>query len=119
MTEQQSRYLFQLCLPAPNSKKDIQAEIWQEFLCSLDNLSKEMSADLQRTEVYKQAKVLREQPMPFHMFYFVSLAAPILFRMNCAIYKVKGKPAFITSDNPCLWVDPAVLYPVNLFLFSV
>ena len=88
-------------------QREIQEEIWQELLDKLNGIPKDSME-------YKQIVILQKQPMPFHLFNFVNISAPILLRMNCAIYETRNKPGFIASDNPCIWPDPALLYPEEL-----
>ncbi|MGB8982313.1 MAG: DUF4238 domain-containing protein [Anaerolineales bacterium] len=92
-------------------QKTMQVDVWQELLDAIDETPEGDSNFLKGTELYKQIKMLQEQPMPFHMFNFVNIAMPVLLRMNCVVYETNTKPGFITSDNPCFWVDPARFYP--------
>jgi hypothetical protein len=53
----------------------------------------------------------------FHLYNFVNITAPFLYRLNCAIYETKLEQGFITCDNPCFWFDPAILNPKNPVTF--
>jgi hypothetical protein len=89
-------------------QRDEQKEIWKELLDSANELPIEQSAYIKNTLQYRQIEQLHKQPMPFHIFHFVNFAMPFLIRMNCKIMETQTKPGFITSDNPCLWFDPAI-----------
>jgi hypothetical protein len=92
-------------------QRDVQREIWQELLDSVDELPREIASIIKETPEYKRIARLHQQPMPSHIFLFVNIVRPILLRMNCTIYETTIQPGFITSDNPCLWIDPSILYP--------
>lgn len=90
-----------------NLQKDVQKEVWKELLDSTNKLPIQQAFHLKNTLEYKQIEQLYKQPMPFHIFHFVNYAMPFLIKMNCAILETEINPGFITSDNPCLWFDPA------------
>lgn len=92
-------------------QKDIQKEIWEELLSDLDKLPEDLANFIKESPEYNQITALHKQPMPFNIFNFVNISAPYLYRMNTCIYEINDIPGFITSDNPCLWMDPTLLYP--------
>ena len=100
-------------------QKEEGQQIWKEYLSFIDSLPKDLSANIKRTEEYKQIQSLHlEQPMPFHLFHFVNMTAPYLYFLNCAIYETNVNPGLITSDNPCFWFDPAIFdssQPITFF----
>lgn len=92
-------------------QKEIQTGIWEELLEYVDKAPEDISNSIKESAEYKQIKALNKQPMPFNLFNFVNISAPFLYRMNTCIYEINDIPGFITSDNPCLWIDPALIYP--------
>lgn len=92
-------------------QKEIQIDIWEEFLDVVDKMPEDISNSIKESAEYKQAKSLHKQPMPFNLYNFVNISVPVLYRMNTCIYETNDAPGFITSDNPCLWMDPALIYP--------
>jgi hypothetical protein len=42
-----------------------------------------------------------------YLYIFINLASPVLFLKNCAILETAKTPGFLTSDNPCIWMDGA------------
>jgi len=94
-------------------QKDIQTEIWEELLDYVDKAPEHLSNLIKESDEYKQVKALHNQPMPFNIFNFVNISVPFLYRMNTCIYEINDIPGFITSDNPCLWMDPDSIDPLN------
>jgi hypothetical protein len=92
-------------------QKEIQVDIWEELLDTVDNMPENISNSIKESAEYKTIKALHKQPMPFNLFNFVNISAPVLYRMNACIYENNDAPGFITSDNPCLWMDPDLIYP--------
>ncbi len=92
-------------------QKEIQTGIWEELLEYVDKAPEDISNSIKESDEYKQIKALHKQPMPFNLFNFVNISVPFLYRMNTCIYEIDDIPGFITSDNPCLWMDPALIYP--------
>jgi hypothetical protein len=92
-------------------QKDIQTEVWEELLDFVDNAPEDIANAIKESVGYKGIKALHDQPMPLHIFNFVNISVPFLYRMNTCIYEINDIPGFITSDNPCLWMDPALIYP--------
>jgi hypothetical protein len=92
-------------------QKNIQTEIWKELLDFVNKAPENISSSIKERAEYKQIKALHKQPMPFNIFNFVNISAPVLYRMNTCIYEINDHPGFITSDNPCLWMDPGLMYP--------
>ena len=92
-------------------QKEIQTDIWKEFLDFVDKAPENISKSIKESAEYAQIKALQKQPMPFHLFNFVNISVQVLYKMNACIYETKDTPGFITSDNPCLWMDPAEIYP--------
>ena len=82
-----------------------QIQIWQDALNSIENLPLEALNHLKHAGIYDGLMSLRFQPMPFHLFQFVNIAFPYLLLANCAILETEDVPGFITSDNPCFWMD--------------
>jgi hypothetical protein len=87
-------------------------KIWKDYVKMVDNLPKNVAKKVKELQAYKDViNIHKKQPMIYHLFNFVNLAAPFLYEMNCAIYETKQEPGFITSDNPCFWFDPAIYDP--------
>jgi hypothetical protein len=59
----------------------------------------------------------KDQPLVFGLVQFVNSLAPYIYSMNCAIFETTLSPGIITSDNPCLWMDPEALNPAYPFRY--
>jgi hypothetical protein len=100
--------------------EDEQNQIWQEYLDLVETLPLGQKTLIKKTNEYMQVQEFLKQPMPYHMFHFVNLTTPYLFKLNCAIYETDLIPGLITSDNPVLWFDPAVYNPnIPLTFFGI
>jgi hypothetical protein len=92
--------------------KDDGQQIWRDYIEMVERLPLHISKMVKNTRDYQDViRVHKDQPMLFHLYLFVNITAPWLFRMNCAIYDTVLSPGIITSDNPCFWFDPAVYNP--------
>src|SRR5688500_2802939 len=94
-------------------QKEIQIEIWEELLEYVDKAPEDISNSIKETAEYKQIKSLHKQPMLFNIFNFVNISVPFLYQMQICIYETIDVPGFITSDNPCLWMDPPLINPLE------
>ena len=94
-------------------QKDIQKEIWDELLSDLEKLPEDLANFIKESPEYDRIKALHKHPMPFNIFNFVNISVPYLYRMNTCIYEINDIPGFITSDNPCIWMDPFFIYPLE------
>ncbi|HLF91007.1 MAG TPA: DUF4238 domain-containing protein [Anaerolineales bacterium] len=80
-------------------------QTWEEYIEYIESLPEALSARIKQTIEFRTVQEFyKTQPMPFHVFHFVNMTAPLLYFMNCAIYRIDQNPGFITSDNPCLWM---------------
>lgn len=91
-------------------QRDQQREMWQEFLNEIDKAPQEVLTTLKETGTYNQISNLKNQPLPYNVVNFTNIAVPFFCRMSCEIFDTETKPGFITSDNPCFMIDPAVYY---------
>jgi len=89
-----------------------QREMWQELLDEINNVPKEAFTFLKETKTYNRIENIRNQPLPYNITNFANIVVPFLSRMNCEIFETETKPGFITSDNPCFLIDPAI-YTLN------
>lgn len=102
-------------------QKEDGKKIWRDYIQMVDDLPPSISRLIKNRQDYKDViQMHRNQPMLFHLFQFVNATAPYLFHLNCAIYETKSSPGIITSDNPCIWFDPAIYNPnIPLTYFGV
>jgi len=102
-------------------QKEDDLQIWQDYFRMVETLPLEIAGRIKETLEYRH--VLEQdskQPMPFHLSFFVNATAPYLYSMNCAIYETETEPGFITSDDPCVWFDPAIYNPnIPLTFFGI
>ncbi len=92
--------------------KEEDKQIWREYLDFIETLPQDLSAKVKQTREYKDVQELHiKQPTPYRLFAIVNMAFSYLFLMKCAVYEINTKPGLITSDNPCIWFDPAVANP--------
>ena len=87
--------------------KDVQSQIWQDYQ-NLLLASNPAAAD---SELYREAEQLKIQPMPFFITNFLNEVMNQLLVMRLTIHQTSIRPGFITSDNPVIWIDPAVFLP--------
>ena len=92
-------------------QRDQQREMWQELLDEIHKAPKEVLTALKETGTYDQISSLKNQPLPYNIANFTNIAVPFFSRMSCQIIETETKPGFITSDNPCFIIDPAILSP--------
>jgi hypothetical protein len=93
-------------------EKESGKDIWRDYLEMVEHLPPDLANMVRKTPDYQDViRVHKDQPMLFHLYLFVNMTAPWLFSMNCAIYDTVLSPGIITSDNPCIWFDPAVYNP--------
>jgi hypothetical protein len=99
-------------------EKENQKKNWQDYLTYVETLPPGVREMVKKSPEYMEVVDLNvEQPMPYHLHNFIRLTVPRLSSLNCAIYETKTKPGFITSDNPCLWIDPAIFNPYTPLTF--
>jgi hypothetical protein len=56
---------------------------------------------------YEDVKLLAEKPLQAAMAVTIDVATPLLMSLDLAILTYsEGASGFITSDNPCVWIDP-------------
>ena len=75
----------------------------REKLASIPNIS---SSDDSETISYEDVKLMVEKPMETMMIPMIQTEAPLLTKLDFAILYTTDKQGFITSDNPCIWIDP-------------
>jgi hypothetical protein len=111
--DRQTIALFASTMYARGKRQKIEGiQIWKEYLEMVDSLPTTLSLQIKSTKDYQQVKDFHsKQPLLFHLYNFVNITAPFLYRLNCAIYETKLKQGFITCDNPCFWYDPEILNP--------
>jgi len=89
-------------------QRDQQREMWQNLLDQFGELPKDTQDYLMATGKHDQIVNLRNQPMLYNIINFANVAMPFLSKMHCEILETETKPGFITSDNPCFLIDPAI-----------
>lgn len=89
-------------------QRDQQKEMWQGLLDEINKAPPEVLASLKESGTYDQISNLKKQPLPYNVVNFSNIAVPYFSRMNCEIFENEMKPGFITSDNPCFIIDPAI-----------
>lgn len=99
--------------------KEINQEVWQEALDSIEKLPEDLRNAIKKTPIYEDFEQLKNQPMPFHMFHFVNLAFPKLVLMDCAIFDTTEDQGFITSDTPCIWGFPEMFNGIGESFFGL
>ncbi len=87
--------------------KEIQSQIWQDY----QNLLTSINPAAVDTELYKEVELLKTQPMPFFINNFLNEVMNQLLEMRLTIHHTSGDLGFVTSDNPVIWIDPAVFLP--------
>jgi len=92
-------------------QRDQQIEMWQELLGKINKAPKEVLTVLKETETYNRINNIKNQPLPYNIVNFANIAVPFFSRMSCEIIETETKPGFITSDNPCFIIDPAIYTP--------
>lgn len=80
---------------APEQRKQMSTALSSPHVDNEESMSME---DVQR---------MVEQPIQSSLSANVVTAAPFLREMRFLILEVTGSDYFITSDNPCIWFDPA------------
>ena len=89
-------------------QRDQQREMWQTLIDEMERAPAEVLTELTRTGAYKQISDLKSQPLPYNIVNFTNIAVPFFSRMGCEILETETKPGFVTSDNPCFLIDPAI-----------
>lgn len=89
-------------------QRDQQREMWHELLVEINNAPPEMLTAFKESGTYDQIDNLKNQPLPYNVVNFSNIAVPYFSRMNCEIFETETRPGFITSDNPCFMIDPAI-----------
>lgn len=93
-------------------QKEDGRRIWEDYIKLVESLPSHLANRIKNSYEYKKVVDLhKDQPMLFHIFQFINITAPYLSNLNCAIYETKNTPGVITSDNPCLWLDPEIHKP--------
>jgi hypothetical protein len=93
-------------------QKENGIQTWQDYIQMVDGLPPALSNRIRASKDYQDViRLHKDQPLLFHLYQFVNTTAPYLFLLNCAIYETNLSPGIITSDNPCIWIDPAVALP--------
>lgn len=93
-------------------QKEEGKQIWEDYLNMVENLPPTLRSQVKSTKDHQDVvRLHKDQPMLFHLYQFVNSTAPWIFLLNCAIFETRSTPGFLTSDNPCLWLDPAVFDP--------
>jgi len=59
----------------------------------------------ERSLTYDEVKALAEKPLQTAMTSFIQEGAPLLARLDFAVFTSNAGLRFITSDNPCVWFD--------------
>jgi hypothetical protein len=93
--------------------KESQTELWQDY----EKIILQVFPEANGTEFHKAITSLQSQPMPYFLFHFLQILLPTLGNMNLTIYYSDRKTGFITSDNPCLWIDPQLFDPTKPLTF--
>jgi hypothetical protein len=89
-------------------QRDQQIEMWQEAVDNINQFPSDIAKELKGTPGYAQIEDIRKQPILFNIEMFAMIAVPFFSRMRFEIFETETKPGFITSDNPCFMIDPAV-----------
>ena len=78
----------------------------------VENLPQSLSQTIKSRQDYQDVlRLHKDQPLLFHLTQFINNTAPYIFLLNCAIFETALSPGIITSDNPCMWFDRAILRP--------
>ncbi|HXQ34363.1 MAG TPA: DUF4238 domain-containing protein [Anaerolineales bacterium] len=92
-------------------QRDQQIEMWQELMDNINKLPDEVVTVLKDTPAYAEINNIRKQPILYNIEMFAKIAVPFFSKMRCEILETEAKPGFITSDNPCFMIDPALYGP--------
>lgn len=64
-------------------------------------------ADEEDSFTLEEVREMADQPIQEMLSSFVTELGPMLFKTPSVILETSGTPGFITSDDPCVWFDPA------------
>jgi len=64
-----------------------------------------LSTDSEKMD-YDDVKTMVKKPMATMMLPMIKTETPLLTKLDFAILCTTEKQGFITSDNPCIWIDP-------------
>jgi hypothetical protein len=93
-------------------------QIWREYLEMVENSPPEKAKLIKARPDYQDVvRLHKDQPLLFGMVQFVNSLAPYIYSMNCAIFETTLSPGVITSDNPCIWMDPEMVNPAYPFKY--
>lgn len=93
--------------------KESQTKLWEDY----ERLISRIIPEIEGTEFHKK-KELQAQPLPYFLFHFLEIVLPYLNTLKLSIYHTANISGFITSDNPCLWLDPTLFEtdaPITFF----
>lgn len=103
----------------PQAREHIRSQ-WAPVLEKMDELERRMKAAPETARRYrgiggKQGKTMThddvrrlvDQPLQASLLSYIALLTPELARLNLAVLCTEDTPGFITSDDPCVWHDPA------------
>ena len=55
---------------------------------------------------FEDVRMLAKDPIKVSLLTQIEVTAPLLFKLEMAVFNTIGIPGFITSDTPCVWSDP-------------
>jgi len=106
------------------ARRDHLAEQWGEVLAMADRMTEwaKTATPEQKRAAASLSRPTREQSITYEevkdlaaMIPLIEAEAPLLARLDIAVFTCDSDPGFITSDNPCVWFDPEAYKRPPLF----
>jgi hypothetical protein len=66
------------------------------------------------TVTFKEINDVADEPLKSMISAQLNVLLPVFLNLDCAIIKTSTTPGFITSDDPCVWLDPQLPNYPNL-----